>query len=351
MDDLGMLLAHVRRQARGCGKHGSPLSAAVLTAVADDLEAGGPSREVFGTYAGDPDADAVSIRLLGGLHRLVLQGRTPGLAAFYPSVGGDAPPQGVATAVRDALEQHAGELRAGLVQAPQTNEVGRAAALVGGLLHVVARTPLPIRLVEIGASAGLNLRADHFRVDLGDGRGVGPQDSPVVLHDAWQGPSPPTDGRIEVIGRLGCDVAPVDPTTEDGRLTLTSYVWADMTDRLRRLRGALDLAAQVPATVERSGAADFLDRLELRDGVVTVLWHSVMWQYVPAAEQARAVARIDALAAETSESRPFARLAFEPDRPVTEPRYGFHLTLTTWPGGEERVLAVPAPHGTPTTWR
>ena len=44
-------------------------------------------------------------------------------------------------------------VRAWLNRPPQTNEVGRAAALLGGLRHVTAEAALPVRLVEIGASA------------------------------------------------------------------------------------------------------------------------------------------------------------------------------------------------------
>ena len=45
---------------------------------------------------------------------------------------------------------------------------------------------------------------------------------------------------------------PVDVTTEDGRLTLTSYVWPDMTARHARLAGAIELARRQPVRVERS---------------------------------------------------------------------------------------------------
>ena len=66
--------------------------------------------------------------------------------------------------MRQTLADHGEQLRAWLGHPPQTNEVGRAAALLGGLRHVAAEAQLPIRLIEVGASAGLNLRADHFRV-------------------------------------------------------------------------------------------------------------------------------------------------------------------------------------------
>ena len=72
------------------------------------------------------------------------------------------------------------ELQAAIACPVQTNEVGRCAALVGGFLTVAARTGLPLRLCEVGTSAGLNLRFDHYRYES-DGRGWGPSPSPVRL--------------------------------------------------------------------------------------------------------------------------------------------------------------------------
>ncbi len=245
------------------------------------------------------------------------------------------------------------ELRQQLGQAPQTNEVGRAAALVGGLHHVVASRPGPVRLVEIGASAGLNLLADRFRVVAADGHAVGPPTSPVVLDGAWHGPLPPISARPDVVERFGCDTAPLDATTDEGRLRLTSYVWPDQRARLERLRGALALAVaqQVPVVVERSGAVEFLRRLDLVPGTTTVLWHSVMWQYLPPAEQASASVRIEELGAQADRTAGFAHLFLEPPTLTADEPLEFVVVLRSWPGGEERVLGTAAPHGLPVTWR
>ena len=242
----------VREQADGCGQLGSPLYATLLTRLADDVLAGGPGAAVLAGHEGDPGPSALALRLMGGVHRLVLERKAAELALYYPSVGGRADAEAAWPVLRSVLEEHRDELRSGLGQPPQTNEVGRSSALIGGLLHIAARAhgaDRPVRLFELGASAGLNLRADLFRVDLGDGRGVGPADSTVVLTDPWHGPLPPLGPAIEVVERAGCDVSPLDPTTTAGRLRLTSYLWPDQLDRLARLRGALELAAQLPATV------------------------------------------------------------------------------------------------------
>jgi hypothetical protein len=174
--------------------------------------------------------------------------------------------------------------------------------------------------------------------------------SPVVLDRPWQGRTPPLRPAVEVVERLGCDLAPVDPTTTEGRTSLTAYVWPDQLERLARLRGAFEVAAGLPVTVQESGAADFLDRLDLVEGTTTVVWHSVMWQYVNPSEQLRVEARLARLGAEAGERAGLARLSLEPRRRRPGAEHEFLVVLETWPDGAERVLGSASPHGIPTTW-
>ena len=344
-----MLVDDIRDQAAACAELGSPMYAELLDRLATDVAAGGPAAEVL---AGHEDADrdaATPLRLMGAVHRLVLERRAPALALHYPSVGGTfADADAAWAAFRDVLADDADALRPLLELPPQTNEVGRSAALLGALLHLAAEHPLPVRLLEVGASAGLNLRADRFRY-RGEGREWGPPDSAVLLDDAWRG-EPPPDVAVHVTERHGCDADPLDPATTEGRLTLTSYVWADQRTRLERLRAAFAVAAQVPATVARQGAAAFLDEVELRPGAATVVWHSVMWQYVDAEEQRQGEERLLALGGQATGAAPFARITLEPRRDRKDGDMRLAVTLRAWPGGEERVLGTAHPHGLPVTW-
>ena len=351
-DDPVKMVEHLRRQVEHCAALGSPLYSSLLTSIADDAAAGGPAREVLRGHESDPGPSALGLRLMGAVHRLVLDRRAPELALTYPSVGGTG--DAAWPALRALLVDEREAIRALLHQAPQTNEVGRASALVGGLLHLAAGEvaayggALPIRLVEIGASAGLNLRADHFRVESESGS-VGPVGSPVVLADAWRGAPLPTYELPPVVSRVGCDLAPIDPSTTEGRLSLTAFVWADQRERLERLRGALEVAQQVPASVVASGAADFLDTIELVEGSTTVVWHSIMWQYVDPAEQVHITARLAELGERATATARLARLQMEP---VWSPNGDFEVVveLTTWPSGGNRRLVVSAAHGLPTIW-
>jgi hypothetical protein len=347
--DTTAMVRRLRWQAASCLELGSPLYARLLDHVAADVLDGGPCAVVLAGHEEDPGPSALALRLMGAVHRLVLEQRAPALATFYGSVGGTADGEGVWPAFRNVVAEHCDKLRGLLDRPPQTNEVGRAASLIGGLLHVVERWPGPVRLFEIGASAGLNLRADRFRVELADGTGLGPVDSPVVLADPWLGHRPP-DLALRVVERRGCDTAPVDPTTQEGRLRLMSYVWPDQQARLERLRGALQIASQLPAPVVRQSARDFVTDLRLAPGTTTVVWHSIMWQYLDDRERSDVDARLEDLGDTADRDARLAHLALEPRRRTPSSDLEVLVALRMWPGGGEQILASARPHGMPTTW-
>ncbi|MFA6574800.1 MAG: DUF2332 domain-containing protein [Nocardioides sp.] len=339
--DVGEAL---RRQALACANLGSPMYAALCERLADDLAAGGPTSVVLAGHEDDPGPSALALRLLGSVHRLVLERRAGALAAYYPSVGGTWEPEAGWLALRALLAEEPDPVREWLDRPPQTNEVGRATALMAGLLSLPWAHP--VRLFEIGSSGGLNLLADHFRYVTPDGS-VGPAESPVVLDPAWTGALPLREPP-PVVERLGSDVMPVDVRTTEGRLTLTAYVWPDQTHRLERLRGAFALADRIPYALRREPAGDLVAGLELVDGATTVLWHSVMWQYLGRDEQDRVRASIDALGARATAAAPFAHVYLEPSRRTPDAEHEFLVWLETWPTGERRVLGASVGHGVPT---
>jgi hypothetical protein len=338
-----------RQQAAACDRVGSPMYAELLGALADDLDAGGTTSKVLRGHEDDAGPSALALRLVGGIHRLVLAGAAPELASLYPTTGGSWGAPG-AGAVLDFLRRRGDEVRPLLDRAPQTNEVGRAAALLGGLLRLTDQWRLPVRLFEVGSSGGLNLQADRFRV-TGDFHAWGDPASPVVLERAWQGGALPSGGSLDVVERGGSDIHPVDPTTEDGRLTLTSYVWPDMSARHARLAGALTLARARPVAVVQADAASYVEALSTVPGTLTVLWHSVMWQYVPPAQRERVTAGLAELGAATSADAPLAHLFAEPTRRTPGAEHEFWVCAETWPGdGERMFLGTMASHGVPVTW-
>jgi hypothetical protein len=115
-------------------------------------------------------------------------------------------------------------------------------------------------------------------------------------------------------------------------------------DRLERLRGALDLAQRVPARVEQAGALGFLRRELARDveGVTTVVWHSVVWQYLDEGERREVDALLDGLTRRDN----VAHVAMEPVQVGGGYRFQVHMTR----GGRREHVADCEGHGPPVRW-
>lgn len=157
------------------------------------------------------------------------------------------------------------------------------------------------------------------------------------------GAAPPA-ARVEVTGRTGGDVDPIDPTTPGGQLKLTACVWPDQADRLERLRGGLTLAAEMPADLRQEAADVTLARTALTEGSWTAGGTRSSVHLDPR-QRAALAERVSALGAAATRSARFAYRHLEPSR-----NRGFLVTLTTWPGGRECVLGIASPHGIPVSW-
>lgn len=335
-----------RIQARGCAATGSRVYAHLLERAADDIDRGGAFAAIVADHRGHPVLDALALRVLGAVHEAVLAGRAPGLAAFYPTAGGRWEPEGAWRALVAFAEAECEWLRriaaSGSVQ---TNEVQRSAVLLPGFLRVAARTGLPLRVREIGSSAGLNLAFDRYRYRLGS-HAWGPADSPLVLEADWEGPAPDLDAPLRVADRRGCDLAPVDLADPAARRRLEAFVWPDQCERLARLRAAAAVASSDPPRIDREPAGSWVAReVAPHDRHATVCVHSVMWSYVPAPERARITAAIEAAGAAARPDAPVAWLRMEgASLEETE------LRLRLWPGGDDALLARAHYHGVRIRW-
>ena len=95
-------------------------------------------------------------------------------------------------------------------------------------------------------------------------------------------------------------------------------------------------------------AADWVEaNIRPTPGVVTVLYHSVMWSYLPTDIQARIAAHMEAAGREATPQAPVAWLTMEPAQPV---QLFMELALALWPKGERRRLGLVHPHGAAVRW-
>jgi len=307
--DAGDLPTRLRLQAGHCLRLGSPLYAGLLQRAADDAEEGGPVAELLHGHEADPVDSMLALRLMGAVHRRVLEGRLPELESNYVASGAPFPDMSrkrrtarideAWPAFRRAVAEDVESVRQLLDHPVQTNEVGRCAALLPGFLAIARETGLPLRLLEVGASAGLNLRWDRYRYEA-DGFSSGDADSPVRLRFQLEG-EPPRSAEVAIAERRGCDRLPIDPTSEDGRLTLLSYLW--------------------------------------REGAATVVFHSIVMQYLSEEERRRFEVCVRDAGARADAAAPVAWLRMEPAGERAEVR------LTFWPDGEDKVIARAGYHG------
>ncbi|MBL6457412.1 DUF2332 family protein [Belnapia sp. T6] len=339
-------------QARSCADRGSPFTGLLCKVLERSLDRSTEVGRRLLDWSGRPDArgDSVPLRLAGGLHALVRQGRLPRLAAMYPP--NPTPEAGtLGAALAGALSDADADLLPWLDRPPQTNEPMRSAPLMAGLLVIAAETGgLPFALHELGASAGLILMLDRYEHQLGAVT-AGTLGSSVKICPAWEGGLPPAGVPAHVWRRQGCDLDPLDVANPADRERLLAYVWPDQADRLARVEAAIDVAANDPPRLDRAEAAAWteavLDPGAAEEGVARVLMHAVALQYAPEKTAARIAAHAARVGAAATTEAPFAWLRFEAD-----PAYGERasLRLTRWPSGGERVLGLGDTHGEKLRW-
>jgi hypothetical protein len=316
-----------------CEANGAPITARVVAGIAAVLASQQDNaflRRVR-AWAGAPLADALPLRCAGGFHALHLAGDEPALDAIYRGEPADD-----AEVITDVITRRESDLLPWLDGPPQTNEAGRSSNFIAALLWL-AEKGLPARFecLELGSSAGINLMLARYHYDLG-GVCVGPQDAAMRFKPEWRGP-PPANRAIEIVSTRGCDVAPVDLSDPAQALRLKAYVWPEHTARFARLEIAIAEARKSAPDMVAMDAAEFVEAELAKPqtpGVTRVVMHSIMWQYVPHDQQARAIAAIEAAGARATADKPLAWISLEANRTV----HHHELTVRYWPGGEARVM-------------
>ena len=192
-------------------------------------------------------------------------------------------------AFRALLTEHSAVVRTTmLARRTQTNEPGRCAVL----LPVLVRLRQPLALIEVGASAGLCLLPDRYGYDYGGHRLPPPSPHAPVFHCRTGPRTPLSIAQPRVVWRLGLDLEPVDLANPRDVAWLETLVWPEQTDRLHRLRAAIDVARRDPPRVLR---ADLLTDLAACAhvaplGATLVVFHSAVLAYVTDPQQRAAFA-------------------------------------------------------------
>jgi hypothetical protein len=253
--------------------------------------------------ASPPDAH-LPPALLGAVHYLLLDGLDHPLADVYGGRSGADP----GPLFLEVCHSHRAELSDLLAfRRVQTNDCGRSALIGPGLTWIAGRIDVPFTLIDVGASAGINLLCDRYRLDYGDHGTTGPDDSPVVVGCDVLAGRPPIAHRLPTpVRRVGIDRSPVDLADPADARWLLACVWPD-TGRLDRTEASIRLAqADLPTVLEGDAVEmlpSVLDRLE--DGEAAVVVTSWAFAYFSLDQRVR----FTELLAEASHRRPVAWLS------------------------------------------
>jgi hypothetical protein len=364
LDEL-TLPDHFRAFAAVVEHDGGTAYPAICRGVADDPE-------VRSLLDFAPIPQRRPLLLLAAVHFLLLSGAQHELSAYYDTVANlrglaYEPPGGDITPVfTDFCRERRAELEALIgTRRTQTNEVGRCTALLPGLCHVASLYGWlePLSLLDLGTSAGLNLLFDDYAYtyraeDGGATVQAGDPSSAVTLECSSRlGLEHLPELRLPVMAeRVGLDLSPLDPFSDDEALWLLACQWPDNPVRFARMRAALDNVRAVadPPRLERGDMVTDVPRIaaSMRDPGPLVVFHSWVAAYLDEDEQRTLATAVRALGRDRPVHYLYCESPFEtsglPTPPPPVPRDGPDLATAlvhVGPGAEPVRLADTHPHG------
>ena len=323
----------------------APLYRTLATAIADDAQ-------LCSLLQVASDEQAIPVLLFAAVHHELLRTREPSLACFYPNLQREPAEGDAFAAFRDFALLNADSIRATIAtRHTQTNEIGRCALFVPALAALNTEVG-PLSLVDVGASAGLNLMLDRFRYTYEPGGSVGPA-STVHLPCSTRGPVPVPGTLPSIAAAVGIDAFPIDLDDDDALRWLEACVWPDQIDRFERLVAAIDLARTVRPVVRHGDAVDDLAATVVEAAAAghPTVTNSWVLNYLAPASRQRYVAALDELGSRFDLSWVLAESPAQTvglPIPTTEPAEELTvLSVVRWRGGRRTVqrLATCHPHG------
>jgi hypothetical protein len=286
--------------------------------------------------------------LFGAVHYMLLRGADHALRQHYRTLS-DATPDGdpfplfraFCLAQRDSLARLIAQ------RVTNTNEVGRCAFLHPAFVSIAAEAGEPLHLIDLGASAGLNLAWDVYGYRYrqnGTSYRAGKHDSELVLESRIGDLVPPLGPTPRIGMRVGIELNPVDLGSAEDRDWLRALVWPDHPERLQRLERAIAICVKRPPDIRVGDALELLPDIAAkapRDGALCIVHTMTTYQF---SEQQRAA--LEDMMMLISLRRPVWRLGMEWDRNA------YPLTLTCYRDGARsmQILAHSNGHGGELEW-
>ena len=322
-------LVALETQAHACATLGSQMYAQLFSDLAADYADNGRTYALLAGRSQRPIHDALPLRLAGALHRIVLQGKDERLSRHYPSVGG-TPGEDFTADVIAYMRDHLDEIDTALTQQVQTNEVGRSVVHLSLLHWLTSLDIYDVDLLEIGASAGLNLNCDRYYACSHQLR-MGDAASPIRMMGDWftHTPTIPSTGA-RIHRRRGTDISPIDVSDHDDAMRLLSFVWPDHKARFMRTKAAIEIAQQYPPIVDHQSADTWIhDQLQRPRERATMIFHSIVWQYLGTHVQKNFTRAVFEAGQNATPSAPLVWARMEPDGPHAD------VQVDIWTGDRE----------------
>ncbi|WP_368408807.1 DUF2332 domain-containing protein [Haloarchaeobius amylolyticus] len=318
----------------------SPLYETICRGIAEDQTLLDLAEEV------PPDRWAPHI-MLSAVHYLLLNGADHTLARFYPSLTDSPEDPGAAYPnFRNFCVTHADDLIPLLRhRRTQTNAVSRCAGLYPAFCYIDHQTSMPLGLLELGTSAGLNLNWNRYAYGY-DSEWFGTTDSNVTVQSSVRSGSPPLQQSPPAVNtRLGIDLNPLDPTDSSDAAWLRALVWPEHTERLDLLDAALEQTQTDPPRVVADDAVETLvnHATSMPDDETLVIYHTA-FLYQLSEDQRNTLHQ--ALAT-IGERRPVWWLSGDGE---TDSSGTFGLELTRFPDGDSVQLGQYEQHGRWIDW-
>jgi hypothetical protein len=219
--------------------------------------------------------------LFAAVYHLLLKGEKHPLAGFYPLLKAEPPrTDDPYPLFRNFCRSRHLQIEAILrTRRVQTNEVSRCGSLLPAFGLIVRMTGgRPIAMIEVGASAGLNLLWDRYAYDFEAGGRYGVLDSPVQVRCALRGnlkpPFPPVFPTIAV--RCGIDLNPIDVRDPEAARWLRALVWPELAERAEMLSRAMEMIQEEPPDMVAGDALEKLPSVaaSVPDGLPICVFHS-----------------------------------------------------------------------------
>jgi len=317
-DDEDPMLAALHAQPVACESIGSAMYTRLFQDLADDYADNGRTYAILAGRSTRPIHDAIPLRLAAAVHRIVLSGRDERLARHYPSVGGKPGSDFTADFIA-YMRDHLDEIDVALTQQVQTNEVGRSVVLLSLSHWLTTQNVDAFDLLELGASAGLNLNFDKYYACSGQLRMGDSQSSVRFMGDSFSHtPDLPKTGA-QAHRKRGVDISPLHITQADDEMRLMSFLWPDQKTRLERTRAAIDIAKLNPPVVDCASADVWLrQQLSRPFERATVVFHSIVWQYLGAGTQNGIREALANAANRATTQTPLLWVRMEPAGPVAD---------------------------------